>query len=427
MKNNDKHGLFISYKRSNKFLAGRIYDYFYYRGLNPFMDEHTMNQTDDFEKYILTEIDKAPYFLCLVTKDGYEELKSKEVTDKMVYFHEVERALKNENVQIRLVLYPNDFDIKSEELNPSIANLAKANYYKMTDSNLSFISTMEHLYEKDIDTRQLISYLDWKEYEYFNGQTVVDARGELENLDFGLFSLKHRFGKEFVESIKDKVDFDASKHHIKEINMVCYAGSIIFAPHRHMVDHKAYDYGLMFNIFSRLFEKSDFHLDMIINAPFSDAAKSAVKYNMLGNDALKDDQQAVFYGSYGSLCDLIQDGPFKEAYKNHQFSFMVTERPLPYALFEIIYDEEYKEYNHIKVDLYSYGIDANSERRTMVFFQTSDASNYNFFKKQITMLKDEYQLSKALIKKNHKFWMSKWEKFKKENDRKWLKFILAKK
>lgn len=417
MKTNDKHGLFISYKRSNKFLAGRIYDYFYYRGLNPFMDEHTLHQTNDFEEQILTEIDKAPYFLCLITEDGYKELKTpeKDVTSDMVYLAEVKRALENKDVQIRLLLYPDNFDIKKEELNPSVVGLAKANYYKIHDSNRSFISTMQELFEKDFDEKKLISFLDWKEYEYFNGQTVVNARGELENLDYGLFSLKHRFGKEFVENIRNNVEFDASKHHIKEINMVCYAGSIIFAPHRHMVDHKAYDYGLMFNIFSKLFNRNDFHLNMIINAPFSEAAKSAVKYKKLGNDALKDDEQAIFYGSYGSLCDLIKDGPFKKASENNQFEFMVTERPLPYALFEIIYDDEYKDYNHIKVDLYSYGIDSNNERRTMVFFQTSDPENYNFFKQQITILKDEYKLSKVLIKKNHKLWISKWEKFKKEH------------
>ena len=410
----DRHGLFISYKRSHKYLAGRIYDYFFYRGLNPFMDEHTMNQTQDFRQEIFSEIDKAPYFLCLLTEDGYKELQTEDekVNENMVFFHETLHALTSKRGFIRIVLFGN-FQVEKEKLNPRVAALADINYYQLYDSNRLFNETMKKIYEKDLDIEKLTGELNWKNYEFFNGQTVVDSRGKLENLDYGLFSLKHRFGKEFVESIKNNIKYDASKHHIREVNMVCYAASIIFAPQRNMVDHRAYDYGLMFNIFSKLFENNQFHLDIVINAPFSEAAKAAVKYKNLGNDAMKDDEQAIFYGSYGSLCDLKKQDPYKTAFENNQFSFMVTERFLPYALFEIIYDDEYKEFNHIKVDLYSYGIDANSERRTMVFFQDTDGANYNFFKKQITMLKDEYELSKKLIAKNEKLWLAKWEKFKK--------------
>jgi len=176
----------------------------------------------------------------------------------------------------------------------------------------------------------------------------------------------------------------------------------------------------MYYIFGELFKNEDFHLTMVMNAPFSKASADAIKYGKLGNDALKDDEEAIFYLAYGRIDALREKEPYKTAFNNHQFLFSVTECNLPYALFEIVYDDAHKEYDHIKVDLYSYDIKSSVNRRSMIIFKDTDKDNYDFFKKQIDYFKSLHSESCDLIKMNHKKWVKAWKKhdatFKNKNN-----------
>ena len=138
------------------------------------------------------------------------------------------------------------------------------------------------------------------------------------------------------------------------------------------------------------------------------------KNEKLGNSSLESCPEAVFYGSYAGVKGLMENDPvFSAAAKEKRFKFMVTESVLPYALFQIVYKDNWKEYNHIKVDLYSSGMDSNMNRRSMVVFESADEENYNFFASRYNYIRNARE-SKALITLHNDEWLAKWEEIKDE-------------
>ena len=79
-------------------------------------------------------------------------------------------------------------------------------------------------------------------------------------------------------------------------------------------------------------------------------------------------------------------------------------------MFQIIYDEENREKNHIKVDLYSCNMDSSDDRRTMVIYRREDQENYDFFENQIKFFNSREMRNRSfeLISQNHDRWMQAW-------------------
>ena len=410
-KNQNKHGIFINYKRSHMHLAGRIYDYFTHKGLDPFMDEHSLHQTKDFREDLEKEIANAPYFLCLLTRDGLNDLVAED-HEKNIYFQEIAAAFRHRSM-IKVIIYnekgqpPIDYN-NLGDLPEEVAGLKNITAYELPDSSRMFFSFMDQFMENDIDVDLLIGIINWQEFISLNSNTLVLPRDVMDNKKA---SLEVRFGPELIESIKKKEPF-TGENIIREINMACYAGSLIVAPGQNMIDHFAFDYGMMFNIFTTLLEDDAFKMSIITTAPMSFASKDAKKFDRLGNSALEDAEEAVFLGSFANIHKLMETGPYKKAVESKRFSFMLTECALPYAIFQIRYKEGYEQYNHIKIDLYSFGITSSTQRRSMIFFESdpNNKENYDFFKNQFLYLKrNSKQRSKALIQKNTNKWLKEWE------------------
>ena len=407
-KTRSPHGIFISYKRSHKHLAGRIFDYFNYKGMAPFIDEHSLHQSPSFWKDIEKEIQSSPYFLLLLTKDGLEDLLS-ENHQKMALFFEVKTAFEN-NKHIRILSY-GDVDLeKLNHLPKEIQSLKDITVYKIPQDSRFFFPLMDELYQKDFDPKEIVERIGWNQAIKGRVNTFIVDRAELEK---NYASFNHRFGKEFMLNLLESNKNEEKR--IKEINLVCYAATVIFTPNRSLIDRKAFDYGTMFNVFKKLLEDDDFYLRIVTVAPFSNSVEDAIEYERLGNSALMDEEQLVFLSSYAGVQQLREDEPFKTAWAQRHFLYYVTECALPYAIFQVIYKDPWKELNHVKVDLYSVGMDSSMDRRTMIFFEHNPAqkADYDFFVQQFQYLfKDARKRSKNLISKNHEEWMKKWEEMK---------------
>ena len=73
-----KSGIFISYRRSYSFFAGRIHDYLKFKGLCPYMDVYKMKQ--DYYLDVLKErISESPYFLLVLAKNCFNNLNKKDI------------------------------------------------------------------------------------------------------------------------------------------------------------------------------------------------------------------------------------------------------------------------------------------------------------------------------------------------------------
>lgn len=375
------------------------------------MDDYAMNQDRDYRERLLHEVRNAPYFLCLLTEDAVEELcalNDSSDNEENIYFEEIKTAF--ESARKILVLTYGNIDYKVlGKLPKSISGIRYINHYKIPEENRLFYNVMEELHSRDIDYEILKDVVSWREIIKRKANTWLTSRGKLEN---DIASLNERFGRELVECVKRHDDFTGNSC-IKEINMVCYAATIITNTDVAHIDRRAYDYGTMFNIFAQLLKEERFIFRLVVNAPLSVASKDAVNYSKLGNHAMRDNEEAIFLDTYANINRMIESGSYKTASTERHFTFTVTECVLPYAMFQIVYDEENSEKNHIKVDLYSCNMDSSDDRRTMVIFRREDQENYDFFENQIKFFNSREMRKRSfeLISQNHDRWMQAWTEY----------------
>lgn len=395
-----KYGVFISYRHADWALAGRIYDFLSAKGLCPFWDSTSMCQ-GSFPDTLKQEIQQAPYFLCVLTPNTFADL-----SPSAWIYKEIKLALSDPGKKILLVADTN-FQWPAE-MPEEIARIQEQHYDPV--DRTTFRSVMEQICQRSIDWNSLSGVLDWRQRLKSLNNICLANRERIERT---LAPLADRFGPELVHSIQQNQEF-TGQNRIRFIHMSCYAASIIFSPQQDMVDERAFDLGLMFNIFAKMLQDPEFSLELVINAPGSFAMQDAIDREKLGNSALEAYQEAIFLSSYSNIHRLIQEEPsFAQAYKEKRFRFMVTENVLPYALFQVEYKPGFEEYSHVKVDLYSEGLTSNMDRRCMMIFKQDDPDNYSFFVRCYEYTRNVRE-SKALMKAHHAQWLAQWEELKEE-------------
>lgn len=404
------HGIFISYKRSHKILAGRVYDFFKYKGLDPFLDESMMHQANDYWERLESEILSAPYFLCILTKDGFSDLVSPDY-EKKVYYKEIHAAVRSDRELIVLRDKRVTYDMLKKLPQTINERINKAHSETLPEDNDSFSHKMETLFEC-IDLNMLKGVINWREYTQLNSNVLLLQRKELQDKTA---TYENRFGAEFVQCVREKKEF-TGQYIVKEINMACYAANMIFTSDRDMLDRKAYDLGMMFSIFANLLKDPDFNLRLVLNAPGSIAATDAIGFRKLGNSSFEEYPEAVFLSSFANIHRLLEMEPYKTAYKKRRFSLTLSDCCLPFALFNVIYKKGWEELNHVKIDLYSINIDSSEERRSLLIFEKDNKADYDYFVRQIQYLRrdDFRKKSKEMIKENEERWLEEWADLEKE-------------
>lgn len=394
------HSVFISYRHADWALAGRIYDFLDSKGLQPFWDATTMRQ-GNFPATLEKAIRQAPYFLCVLTENTFHRMDPEDWMYK-----ELKIALSCPDKEILLVA---DKTFHWPENMPEEIARIQEHHYDEVD-RATFRNVMEQICQRSIDWRRLAGTVDWRQRLRSMNNLYMTNREDIER---NLAPLEARFGEELVDALRKKQPF-TGENNIRFIHMSCYAASIIFSPQQNMVDERAYDLGMMFNIFATLLQDEEFSLEIIINAPGCAAAQDAVAQDRLGNSALEAYPEAIFLSSYANISRLIREEPvFQKAYQQKRFRFMVTENVLPYALFQVEYKPGYEENSHIKVDLYSAGLASNMDRRCMMIFKKDDPENHNFFVHRYEYTRN-VKASANLIRKYHDQWLAQWAQLQEE-------------
>lgn len=395
------HGFFISHKSEDWALAGRIYDYLNASGYRPFIDVESLHQ-GNFEEALENIIKSTPYFLLVLSPNTFKKVRE----DSWV-IREIITALNTEGCNI-LVVATEDFKWPKNTLPKEIEVLYSKHIYYIGRRN--FYEVMKKIVSTDVVFKQIEETLDWKQKADFLSKTYMSSREAVQN---NIGTLEARFGSELVECVKKGVPFNG-ENKVKSIHISCYAASLVFAPQINMVDERCYDRGTLFNIFAELLKDEDFSLEIIITAPNSMASKEAAESEKLGNDRLEEYPEAVFLSSYCKMCDLIENVPiFAKAKRERRFKFMVTDIALSCAIFQVNYKNDYSNYDHIKIDLYSEGLVSNMDRRCMMIFKETDYENYTFFENRYKYIRN-IKKSNNLIRTYHDSWHEEWEPLKEE-------------
>lgn len=409
----NQYGIFISYKHRscNKHLAGRIYDFFKNKGINPFMDDHVISGPPDWQARLDQAIRSAPYFLCVLTKDGaralvedpkcvfyWENKLAVEINRTIIVLHEETTKNYNTNVVEKL----------PEEIREGFRH---AEAFPIPERSDDFSHRLETILNC-LNLNILRNLLNWRERIHANANVLMLQREELHR---GYATLESRFGSYLVQSARNHTDIQGFQI-IKEIDMACYAANLIFTPKRDMVDRNCNDLGVLFDIFEQLLKDDEFTLRLVMNAPGQTAAKDAIRFRKLGNSSFEEHLEAVFLSSYVKLRELSEKDPYRTARLSHRFTLTLTECVLPYSILHVIYKEGWEEFNHVKLDFYSFDIDSSEERRSVVIFERDNKENYDFFVHQFAYLRrdEARQASMQLIKENDESWHQQWNKLQME-------------
>lgn len=395
----NRYGIFVSYRHTYSFFAGRIYDYLNNKGMLPYMDVYQMKQVIVLDE-LIKEIKESPYFLLVLDNNCFKGL-----TKDDIFYKEIETALECKSAENFLIVCSENFSFSAHDDFPDEFKSLKDHQYD-TITHKYFAEDMER-FIRNINLEE-INDIIWKDYMLKNATTLICPRNIIESK---YASLENRFGKELVDSVKNCQHYTGCQI-IKRIRMSCYAASIIFNPDRSMVDDKAFDNGILFNTFGELLRDPSFRLEILINAPNSLGAKEAISNGMLGNNSLEHYPEAVFLAAYAGLDRLINEVPeFKAAYKENRFHFYLTDIPMTGSIFQVEYKTDWSEFDHVKYDFYSYGIDSGMDRLSMVFFKSDNRDNYNFIINSYIYIKSR-RYSESRIKKNRAKWLSDWEQLK---------------
>lgn len=396
-----EYGVFISHSHNDWALAGRIYDYLDARGYSPFLDVASLRH-GRFTDALDEQIRSSPYFLCVVTPNILPSLTA----DGWIY-KEIRLALESG----REIILLGDNNFAWPDYLPSDADGIR-DYHILPLTRENFLQTMGDVCRRDIDRQKIRHVFGWRTQANASANTYITSR---ETMEKSLATLENRFGQELIDCVRQKREY-TGENRIRFIHMSCYAASVIFSPTVNMVDERAYDRGMIFNVVASLLKDDEFSFEIIINTPDCFAVRDAIANDKLGNSALEECPEAIFYSAYANICRLTEEDPiFKKAKQEKRFRFMVTDAVMPCAIFQVEYKHGYEEHNHIKVDLYSEGLVSNMDRRCMLFFESSDPENYLFFEKRYEYMRN-VRRSRELIRANHDAWIARWNELQEEFD-----------
>ncbi len=106
------------------------------------------------------------------------------------------------------------------------------------------------------------------------------------------------------------------------------------------------------------------------------------------------DKSSVYYSAWNSL--------------PARFCFYVMKVSIPFAIFNVEFLDKYREFNHVKIDLYSASLDNEDNRRSFVIWQKDDPANYSFFVNNFNSIKINPKLCEKPPVKNLREWSEYW-------------------
>lgn len=98
-----------------------------------------------------------------------------------------------------------------------------------------------------------------------------------------------------------------------------------------------------------------------------------------------------------------------------RFQLFVMKTSIPFSIFNVEFINEYKEYNHVLIDLYSAALTCESNRRSILVWQKYDPSNYQFFVNNFIEIKNNPHLCRTPGIEEMKGWAEIWEKIQKNH------------
>lgn len=154
-------------------------------------------------------------------------------------------------------------------------------------------------------------------------------------------------------------------------------------------------------------KKTQTALDLILTEP-TDANLCDIK-TKIANQRARTEAGIVYSAWDGIFRMLTEKEVYAEMYEKRNFLIKAINISIPFAIFHVKFTDEYDEYSHVKVDLYSVQLGNEDERRSFVIWKKDDFYNYNFFVGNFNSIEGNRNLCKNPSIKELKEWSRKWQ------------------
>lgn len=95
------------------------------------------------------------------------------------------------------------------------------------------------------------------------------------------------------------------------------------------------------------------------------------------------------------------------------FKLYVSKISIPFGIFNVEFLGKESRWNHVKVDLYSAGLNNEDDRRSFIIWQENDSKNYDFFIHNFDNIKRDSRICEVPTLNMLKEWADIWESLKK--------------
>jgi len=201
---------------------------------------------------------------------------------------------------------------------------------------------------------------------------------------------------------------DDSLNHITHVRILNFASTLLINSDKAAETRHRDDPNLPYVIHSILKNK-EASLELILAEPTEAVLKDV--QTKIANGRVG--PHGAIYSVQNKIYELLKsDDIFKEVKRNGRFSYCVTSISIPFAIFNVEFDNEYSYLNHVRIDLYSAKLLAEDDRRSMIIWQTQDEDNYKFFVDNFNAIRRDDGICRPPSESELKHWSEKWSKIK---------------
>lgn len=210
---------------------------------------------------------------------------------------------------------------------------------------------------------------------------------------------------------------DEDYKHITTVRIMCFCGNVFLDPAYTHIGHINANDIQFSDAFESILKNTNATVELVLTEPNE---YNLIDFNTKIAPSRAGDPKGALYSALSTVYHKLyedRDSPFFLARQNPvRFHFRVINTSIPFAIFNVEYDNDYTEYNHVKVDLYSAAIGDEDDRRSFVIWQDSDPENYQFFVENFKMVFTNKTLCHKPKKKELMAWHKKWEEMQKTED-----------
>lgn len=201
---------------------------------------------------------------------------------------------------------------------------------------------------------------------------------------------------------------------IRHIRIMNFASNLVVNPEIGEIGHIPSKDIHLSDAIEKIMQETNADIELILTQPN--------KYNLKDLETKVANLKAgsskgTLYSAFGTLYkNLTSDTIYAKHSSSIPVSFhlYVMKTSMPFGIFNVEFQEETRNFNHVKVDLYSAALDNEDSRRSFVIWQDEDPENYQFFVDNFTNIKKSSILCEKIRLDMLKKWANEWENLKRE-------------